>query len=84
VDGAIVNSIAAGNDRIVETAEILPRVTKDISKPVLGCFMGIVDVSEGVKILEKNGIPDYTSRDAVRALASMARFGYLLGLKGGK
>ncbi|MBV9080134.1 MAG: acetate--CoA ligase family protein, partial [Elusimicrobia bacterium] len=42
------------------------------AKPVIASFMGIVDVSAGVEILEKAGIPHYTFPEgAVRALAKM-------------
>jgi acetyltransferase len=42
------------------------------AKPILASFMGIVDVTEGVKILEKAKVPHYTFPEAaVRALAEM-------------
>jgi acetyltransferase len=66
---------------ILETAEIVPRVAKDIDKPVLCSFMGIVDVSEGIQYLEKHGIPNYAFPEAaVRSMASMAFYGNLLSL----
>jgi len=44
--------------------------------------MGIVDVSEGVKYLEKQGIPNYPFPEAaVRSMASMAFYGNLLSLE---
>jgi acetyl coenzyme A synthetase (ADP forming)-like protein len=79
VHGAIVILVPTAMIDILETAEIVPRVVKDIDKPVLCSFMGIVDVSEGVRYLEENGIPNYAfPEDAVRAMASMVRFGNLL------
>jgi acetyltransferase len=66
----------------LKTAEIVPRVMEGIEKPILTSFMGIVDVSEGVRHLEKHGIPNYAFPEAaVRAMASMVRFGDLLGLE---
>ncbi len=81
VDGAIVILTPQAMTDILETAEILPHVTKDIDKPVLCSFMGIVDVSEGIQYLEKHGIPNYVfPEDAVRSMASMAFYGRLLSL----
>lgn len=82
VDGAIVILSPQAMTNILETAEIVPRVVKDINKPVLCSFMGIVDVSEGVQYLEKHGIPNYAFPEAaVRSMAAMAFYGDLLGLK---
>jgi acetyl coenzyme A synthetase (ADP forming)-like protein len=83
VDGAIVILSPQAMTDIMQTAEIVPRVAKDIKdKPVLCSFMGIVDVSEGVKYLEKHGIPNYQFPEAaVRAMASMAFYGNLLSLE---
>ena len=81
VDGAIVILAPQAMTDVLETAEIVPRVVKGINKPVLCSFMGIVDVSEGVKYLEKNGIPNYSFPEAaVRSMASMAFYGNLLSL----
>ena len=82
VDGAIVILSPQAMTDIMETAEIVPRVAKDIDKPVLCSFMGIVDVSEGIKYLEKNGIPNYPFPEAaVRSMSSMAYYGGLLNLQ---
>ena len=81
VDGAIVILSPQAMTDVLETAEIVPRVAKGINKPVLCAFMGIVDVSEGSRYLEANGIPDYDfPEEAVRAMASMVKFGELLQL----
>jgi len=81
VDGAIVILSPQAMTDIMETAEIVPHVVKDIDKPVLCSFMGIVDVSEGVKYLQKHGIPNYAFPEAaVRSMASMAFYGNLLTL----
>ncbi len=82
VDGAIVILSPQAMTDVLETAEIVPPVAQGINKPVLCSFMGIVDVSEGIKHLEKNGIPNYPfPESAVRAMASMVRFGELLRLE---
>ncbi len=82
VDGAIVILSPQAMTDILETAEIVPHVTKDTDKPVLCSFMGIVDVSEGIRYLEKHGIPNYAFPEAaVRSMASMAFYGGLLSLE---
>lgn len=82
VQGAIVILSPQAMTDVLETAQIVPRVAKGIDKPVLCSFMGIVDVSEGVRHLEENGIPSYPfPESAVRAMASMVRFGNLLRLE---
>ncbi|OQX86857.1 acyl-CoA synthetase [candidate division KSB1 bacterium 4484_87] len=75
VDGAIVILTPQAMTDIVETAQVVPRAAELINKPVLCSFMGIVDVSEGIKVLEKNGFPNYAfPEQAVRAMASMVRY----------
>jgi acetyl coenzyme A synthetase (ADP forming)-like protein len=82
VDGAIVILSPQAMTRPLETAEIVPRVIEGINKPVLCSFMGIVDVSEGVRYLEAHGIPNYVfPESSVRAMAAMLRFGRLLRLE---
>ena len=84
VDGAIVILTPQAMTDIVETAQILPRVAKDVNKPILASFMGIVDVSDGVRHLEKNGIPNYIFPEAAaRTMAVMARFSERLQAKNG-
>ena len=81
VDGAIVILSPQAMTDILETAEIVPRVLKDIEKPVLCSFMGIVDVSKGVQYLESHGVPNYAFPEAaVRSMASLAFYGNLLSL----
>jgi len=75
VDGAIVILAPAAITEIMETAQIVPRVAKDIDKPVLCSFMGLVDVSEGITYLEQNGFPNYVfPEDAARTMAAMIRY----------
>jgi len=82
VHGAIVILTPQAMTDILETAEILPRVIQGIDKPVLCSFMGIVDVSEGVRYLEEHHIPNYSFPEAaVRAMDAALRFGKLLRLE---
>lgn len=81
VNGAIVILTPQAMTDVLETAEIVPRVAKDVDKPILCAFMGIVDVSAGVSHLQKHGIPVYNfPEEAVRAMAAMVKFGTLLSL----
>jgi acetyltransferase len=82
VDAAIVILSPQAMTDILETAMIIPRIRKDIEKPVLCSFMGIVDVSEGSRYLEEHGIPNYAFPEAaVRSLAAMVDVGNLISLK---
>ncbi len=75
VDGAIVVLTPQKMTDVLETAQIVPKVMEGIKKPVLCSFMGIVDVSAGVKYLVEHNIPNYSFPEAaVRAFASMVRF----------
>jgi len=79
VHGAIVILTPQAMTDVIETAQIVPRVAERIDKPVLCSFMGVMDVSEGIRYLEKHGIPNYAfPEDAVRTMASMVRFGKIL------
>ncbi|WP_231715482.1 acetate--CoA ligase family protein [Desulfosarcina widdelii] len=83
VDGAIVILTPQAMTDIKETAMIVPRVARDVNKPILASFMGLVDVSEGAHFLEAHGIPNYPFPEAAaRTMAAMARFGENLKLIG--
>jgi acetyltransferase len=75
VDSVIVIVSPGALTPIIETAEVIARVTKEFDKPVLASFMGYVDVIDGVRYLEEQGIPNYPfAESAARALAGMVRF----------
>jgi len=78
VDAVIVILTPQAMTDIKEIGEVVVNVAQSMktapwnAKPILASFMGIVDVSEGVEILEKAGIPHYTFPEgAARALAKM-------------
>lgn len=82
VDGAIVILTPQAMTDILETARIVPRVANDINKPILASFMGLLDVTEGMRYLENHGIPNYLFPEAAaRTMATMVRFGENLKLK---
>ena len=57
VDGALVILTPQSMTNALGTAEAIVRIARRSHKPILCCFMGIVDVSAGVKHLQENGIP---------------------------
>jgi acetyltransferase len=74
-DGVIVLLTPQNMTEIEETARVVVEASARREKPIFGCFMGVVDVSAGVRILAANGVPAYTfPEDAVRAFAAMARY----------
>jgi acetyltransferase len=60
---------------VEKIAEAIVRTARVFQKPVLCCFLGIYDVSQGIKILEENGIPAYRfPESAARVLSEMSQF----------
>lgn len=81
VDGIVVILTPQAMTDIREIGEVVANVAESmkmspwLAKPILASFMGIVDVSVGVSILEKAGVPHYIFPEgAVRALAQMHRY----------
>ena len=57
------------------TAEAIVRVAQDSDKPILCCFMGIVDVSAGVRYLQANGYPVFRfPENAAKAFGALYRY----------
>lgn len=77
VDSAIVILTPQAMTDIEEIAEVVGRIASESAKPVLACFMGIVDVSGGVKVLEERWkMPSYRfPESAARTMAVMAQYG---------
>ncbi len=75
VDSAIVILTPAAFTRVEEIAKAIVRKVKKSTKPVLGCFLGVYDVSRGIDILEENGIPAFRfPESAARVLSEMSKF----------
>ncbi|MBN1223269.1 MAG: acetate--CoA ligase family protein [Candidatus Aminicenantes bacterium] len=65
---------------VEKIATAIVRTTKKFDKPALCCFLGIYDVSKGIEILEKNGIPTYRfPESAAKVLSEMTKFTHWLG-----
>ncbi len=78
VDGALVILTPQSMTNALETAKAIAKVARRSHKPVLCCFMGIVDVSAGVKYLQESGIPVFrfpeNAAKAFGAIYSYARW----------
>ena len=75
VDGLVVLLTPQAMTEIEATAACVGELAPRFGKPVLASFLGHVDVSKGVKILEQHNIPNYEfPENAARALSGMARF----------
>lgn len=75
VDAIVVLLTPQAMTDVENIANAIVKVSKRKVKPILACFMGLVDISAGVNILKENGVPNYSfPEDAVRALAAMVRY----------
>ncbi|UCH61221.1 MAG: acetate--CoA ligase family protein [Anaerolineales bacterium] len=59
VDGLLVLLTPQAMTEIEATAQVLGELAKNISKPILACFMGEARVQTGIEILNQAGIPNY-------------------------
>ncbi len=75
VDGALVILTPQSMTNAIGTAEAIVRIARRSHKPILCCFMGIIDVSAGVKHLQENGIPVYRfPESAAKAFGALYRY----------
>jgi acetyl coenzyme A synthetase (ADP forming)-like protein len=79
VDGALVILTPQSMTNALGTAEAVVRVARRSSKPILCCFMGVVDVSAGVKYLQEHGYPVYQfPEDAAKAMGALYKYSHWL------
>ena len=77
VEGVIVILTPAAVTDIKEIAKVITNTSAKSNKPVLCCFMGLFDVSEGIMTLEENGIPHYRFPEVTaRALSNMCDYSW--------
>ena len=70
--GAIVILTPQTMTDIEEVANVVCRVSVHSEKPILASFMGLVDVSPGVAILRRHGVPHYPfPEQAARAMKAI-------------
>ncbi len=75
VDGALVILTPQSMTNAMGTAEAVVRIARRSHKPILCCFMGIIDVSSGVKYLQAHGIPVYPfPENAAKAFGAIYRY----------
>ncbi len=75
VDGALVILTPQSMTNALATAEAIVRIASRSHKPILCCFMGIIDVSTGVKYLQEHGIPVFKfPENAAKAFGALYRY----------
>ncbi|MFO7713648.1 acetate--CoA ligase family protein [Desulfosarcina sp.] len=75
VDGALVILTPQSMTNAIGTAEAIVRIARRSHKPILCCFMGIIDVSAGVKHLQESGVPVYRfPESAAKAFGALYRY----------
>jgi len=75
VDGALVILTPQSMTNALETAKAIIKIARLSHKPILSCFMGIVDVSAGVDYLQKQGYPVYRfPENAAKSFGALYRY----------
>ncbi|MEA2008382.1 MAG: acetate--CoA ligase family protein, partial [Chloroflexota bacterium] len=73
VDGIVIVLTPQAMTEIQATAEAIGKLSQEIEKPILACFMGEAEVEAGVKILREYNVPNYAfperTASAFRAMA---------------
>lgn len=79
VHSSIVILTPTAFTNVEKIATSIVDAAKAYKKPVLACFLGVYDVSKGIKILEENGIPAYRfPESAARVLSEMTKYTWWL------
>lgn len=75
VGSAIVLLTPQANTEIEKTAKAVVNCSERFDKPVAAVFMGEDDVNKGIKILERNDVPEFQDPvDAVKSLKRMLEY----------
>ncbi len=75
VDGTLVILTPQSMTNALGTAEAIVRIARTSPKPILSCFMGIVDVSKGVEYLQAHGYPVFRfPESAAKAFGAIYRY----------
>jgi acetyltransferase len=81
VDGALVILTPQSMTNVLGTAQAIVRVATDSPKPILSCFMGIIDVSKGVHFLQEHGYPVFSfPEDVAKAFGAIYKYSVRLNL----
>jgi acetyltransferase len=79
VDGALVILTPQSMTNALGTAEAIVHVARRTRKPILCCFMGIIDVSPGVKFLQEHGYPVYKfPENTAKAFSALYKYSHWL------
>lgn len=72
VDSLIVIVTPQAMTEIEKTAHAVGRLSQEVDKPILACFMGESRIDQGVRVLREYGVPNYPFPERVAAaLAAM-------------
>lgn len=83
VDAVFVILTPQSMTEIELIAQEIVDVSKNNSKPIYTSFMGATDVASGIRILEKNNIPNYTLPESMsKSFTSVFKFGQNLNKNG--
>ena len=75
VDGALVILTPQSMTNVLGTAQAIVRIARRSSKPILCCFMGVIDVSAGKKYLQESGVPVFNfPENAAKAFGALYRY----------
>lgn len=75
VDGAIVILTPQSMTNVLETAKSVVKIKQHTAKPIICVFMGILDVSLGVKYLQEHGVPVFKfPESAARAFGALSHY----------
>jgi acetyltransferase len=82
VDGALVILTPQSMTNALGTAQAIVKIARQSNKPILCCFMGVGDVSEGVNFFHENGYPVYRfPENAAQAFAVLYKYSQWLHRK---
>ncbi|MDY0043232.1 MAG: acetate--CoA ligase family protein [Syntrophales bacterium] len=75
VDGALVILTPQSMTDALGTAEVIVNIATHSAKPIICCFMGVIDVSAGVKYLQEHGYPVYRfPENAAKSFSALYRY----------
>ena len=75
VDGALVILTPQSMTNVLGTAEAIVKIARRSAKPILCCFMGVIDVSAGKKYLQEYGVPVFNfPENAAKAFGALYRY----------
>jgi acetyl coenzyme A synthetase (ADP forming)-like protein len=75
VDAIMVILTPQSMTNALGTAEAIVRISRRTYKPIVCCFMGVIDVSTGVKYLQEHGVPVFRfPENAARSLGAFYRY----------